>query len=195
MLGFWIFSLFMQMKVSDWRVSKRGAAEFKPLPASLLALDKIFLSPSSANSLHVNHGLSQHSAPQQQDGLARWKEERLSTKSFFSIYVASPASANAMLDGDGPSYVIMYTWCELPSDRFSSKHCRDRSSTCCTEVSNSPSFPGLPSARGRTSFGIPELHRLLLDLAPLTRSISLPPSILPSSLPILLRGHSTDSFI
>ena len=26
MLGFWIFPLFMQLKVSDWRVSKKGAA-------------------------------------------------------------------------------------------------------------------------------------------------------------------------
>ena len=81
MLGFWIFSLFMQMKVSDWRVSKRGAAEFKPLPPSfppsIPALDKIFLSPSSANSLHVNHGLSQSAlGTQRQDGHARWKEER-----------------------------------------------------------------------------------------------------------------------
>ena len=41
--------------------------------------------------------------------------------------------------------------------------------------------------RGRTSFGIPALHRVLLDLAPLTRSISLLPLY-------LLRGHSTVSY-
>ena len=57
---------------------KRGRRiQTPPFPPSLPALNKIFLSPSSANSLHVNHGLSQSAlGTQRQDGHARWKEER-----------------------------------------------------------------------------------------------------------------------
>ena len=59
---------------------------------------------------------------------------------------------------------------------------RTELSTCCTKVSN---ILGSPlDARGRTLFSIPALQRLLFDLAPLTRSISLP----------LLHGHSTVSY-
>ena len=99
MLGFWIFSLFMQMKVSDWRVSKRGAAEFKPLPPSfppsLPPLDKIFLSPRSANSLHVNHGLSQSALGRHSEaGRACTVERGETLNGEFLFYLAPPASAN-----------------------------------------------------------------------------------------------------
>ena len=65
--------------LAGFKEGGRAAAEFKPvfsLPSlpPFSALDKIFLSPSRANSLHVNHGLSQHSTGQARH--TQWKKER-----------------------------------------------------------------------------------------------------------------------